>query len=799
LPEFLSPKKLGNIFGQNDCVTEDRNSACCNGIIVTDPEAPVNNEKPPAYKNTFDWRTQKIWVYHPDGGYDDGIGQPIQIDNPFHTNHSYLQHVNIFSQGAEGLDYSPEDGWELLHRNLGHDLSNDNILVDPAAAEDREGPYFILYNKYTGTLRLAASFRTFSLDDKIITTLSFKDTPGLVPTGLFNQYGDLSSTLDKPTAINNISVASQGGQNNNSWFVVDFKMAYDPCGCSNNSELLFEFFTFDQADVDLGGRLIATSVPLDGSGSSPLLNGQDFIAAVNRDDFNVRGGMLTYQNIDDLVNKYDQSSYNLDPLQNLAYSAFGKILELGASAVDDKLNTVINNALTDFIGADVLAEFGEEEKLDIGYGIAGATSKFLMSSLNPKKPKIPNVHFIEGEMLLRGTYSNTTPISIGGINLVAPGSSKSLEPSLEWWKYPLYNEQMGIAAVLEKPKVTGKVRITETPTSTEAGVRTHYYTLKEPLKYALNPASEIDLDKTRIYGAYVVKYVRTDRTGTKHYPDEVVSDFYPISNLDDLYIPIDLPANIGDYYTETYVYLRLMFDNTFQKNNHGKINRSFQIATYDTDHLRTPPATDLSGRINAGDFPDAKRLVDGAVYGTNTTVHALDKLYVKGNIGTSTSLVTASLTASGSVNVRNNAVIGPNVLLEITGVNGFEFDYSIHPQSGDQIKHFCANKYRANTMDPRRKAKNSGVMNGSPTDDTDAKTTSTIFPNPTTGKFYLQTGKDEVVNHLIITNSLGSVVYKRSDIKEAEIMIDLSHQPNGIYFLNVKKNEKTYTEKIVKN
>ena len=80
-------------YGQN-CINNNIDAPCCNGIIRTDPRPQHNsNTERSAFNNNFDWRTYGDFeVYHPDGGYWGGSGQPYSVGNPFFKNLSYLKH-----------------------------------------------------------------------------------------------------------------------------------------------------------------------------------------------------------------------------------------------------------------------------------------------------------------------------------------------------------------------------------------------------------------------------------------------------------------------------------------------------------------------------------------------------------------------------------------------------------------------------------------------------------------------------------------------------------------------------------
>lgn len=124
-------------YSQN-CISDDESQPCCNDIISTDPRFDesgnpyAENEDRPEMINKFNWMNEVIYIYHPSGGYGP-YGQTINVANPFHTyNYDYLSHINYFLQEppftSDMLDFYPEDGWELIHKNNGLKISETDTL-----------------------------------------------------------------------------------------------------------------------------------------------------------------------------------------------------------------------------------------------------------------------------------------------------------------------------------------------------------------------------------------------------------------------------------------------------------------------------------------------------------------------------------------------------------------------------------------------------------------------------------------------------------------------------------------------
>ena len=72
-----------------------------------------------------------------------------------------------------------------------------------------------------------------------------------------------------------------------------------------------------------------------------------------------------------------------------------------------------------------------------------------------------------------------------------------------------------------------------------------------------------------------------------------------------------------------------------------------------------------------------------------------------------------------------------------------------------------------------------------------------ISPNPSEGQFQLKF-KPQGFKKIEIVDVFGNMIYS-SNIKTEIIDVDLSNQPNGIYFMQLKTETSTITKKIIIN
>lgn len=637
---------------EGDCLGDYPTDPCCNGIISTDPRpGQAYNPDNPNFVNKFNWMLDPLSVYHPDGGYNWGLQQPYNLDNPFFTEDSYLKHINAYNfplgqWTADSLDFWPEDGWELIYKNNGYQLDEENLLSENGpAGEDRSGPVIVLYNKYSGTMRVLGYYDEPAYD-KMVTTVKFKEVTdnSLFVSGLFNNFSGVSQALDQKTIVSNASGMVTGAADKG-WFATDINMAYDPCVCHFPSELNFNFTKLNYANVTMEGRLIATNVPLDGSGNTPLLNGQDFLTNVYREGFSVNGGMAVYNNVDALVQKY-KTPPQMSDLAKKGLELLEKVISTGVSAatggVDKWLGaTVFATKLLDKLAPTAIdtAKWYKKakDKLNLGKLAAGALSNFLTSKV-PKQGEhhIPNISFIEGELVLVGKIEDPTDLGVGNINIKVPGSKGSNDPNLKWYHYPMYNEALGLFALLETPDVVldiysydiDSMRIDSVLDYTmdnphykyhEAHSWTCYdkinFQLEDTLKFVFNPAAEVNLEKTNIYVALVADVktsagaptgetflgdlTKIPKTQLSQSGEKYLTDFVPLScihganfssnrsiTFHNSWVAGTMNPCVFEHIDFKDIKLRLMIEYEFKKNKYGKVNQTFQVLTYDIGDLK---------------------------------------------------------------------------------------------------------------------------------------------------------------------------------------------------------------------
>lgn len=785
--------------------------------ISTDPANPVNTERP-ELKNKFNWMDRNWTVYHPDGHYLDGSNNPISIGNPYYKREFYHRHFNLYNyptsltqaQEAAALYFHPSEGWELLYKNNGLD-PNGNKITDPLL--NRIGPYYMFYNRYKGVLRVLASFDGISMADKMQTTLRVKNIQGLNVNAILNYYGASAQPLDQKTDV--LEVAQVSDFASNRGFVsADFQMSYDPCNCNKKSELETTFSLVDSANIKLEGRMVGISTHLDATGKSPLLNRQSFMTDVYKDGFTVKGGSITYHNIDSLVKKYKQ--YMPSPYEAGAIEIFKKALSKGADVLDDKV-----------LGKGVAVLFDSlfkgfpyyEDQSSVGLGIMAAGAKALSAELFPEH-KVPDISFIEAEMALTGTLTDKTALNNGTNTIVVPGSLNS--KTAAWQYYPTYNKPLGLFALLETPKVIRSSTYNYSSVGYNYKKRYLYkYKFVNSLKYTFNPNADINVDKTYIYVALVIS---SKKLLLNSYRNLQLIDFFKASDKEVYitpFVPIEYlqyiipeklyksqqgrnhaPYNVINDSSIIDVKLRIMIEYEFNKNSYGKINKTLQIYNY--------PVTIVDGEDANTSFQDIRTMqmdIKTTSNIGNSSMHELswiawDTIQISHSVQTINPVMAKNIFKANTIILQPGAKINAGTVFK----NGLPFadQQPINQVSSTEVSSFCTNKYQAYLSN--QPALKSGVVQDNEdvssvirnnTEEIDEECRLTIYPNPNRGNFILS-GLCKEKYQLIITDIRGTIVLQKTiDGKSFNNSITLTNVNPGIYMVKIVAGAKVHSQKLI--
>lgn len=158
-------------------------------------------------ESTWNWKDEWYWIHYPDPG-----GGYFQVPSPFYSG----------IPGLENFDYEENDGWLLMARDFGDE-------VTPAT----QIPFFILYNKYRGIMRFFGYLNLPQTYSGGVITLGFTSASR---TKCINGEGIIAPLskhdLDQKNAV---LTRLQNG-----WNYADFHVLYDP-NTANVVEPVFHF------------------------------------------------------------------------------------------------------------------------------------------------------------------------------------------------------------------------------------------------------------------------------------------------------------------------------------------------------------------------------------------------------------------------------------------------------------------------------------------------------------------------------------------------------------------------------
>lgn len=196
---------------------------CVNGT-ETNPNAPTPTGA--GFKtNTFNWQQPSIPVT---GKF---TALPPTLNSPFHSTANYL---SVLQGGYEG-DSKPSDGWQLIKQDFGYAYANGSwqgqTLFGATNANQQSRAYMMLYNKYSGTLRILGVMDRLSLQYQIVVKLRLfpknllkSNHSELEFNALFNRYNKQETALDLTTKVIEVASPAQVPSTGSEFFLCRFSV-----------------------------------------------------------------------------------------------------------------------------------------------------------------------------------------------------------------------------------------------------------------------------------------------------------------------------------------------------------------------------------------------------------------------------------------------------------------------------------------------------------------------------------------------------------------------------------------------
>jgi Secretion system C-terminal sorting domain len=454
-------------------------------------------------------------------------------------NNSNTLKYEFLSRSNIKQDIYPEDGWELLIKDFG----TPNTIVNGVTIQGREqpNPYYLLYNKYTGRMKVFYAVVGTPPANSSYLEISFFTTSK--KRAVFAHVTPIAQTLEEFYPSNNFKIlndyASSSSPTAYYWLVGEVQTAYDPCTCTSNDNYAISvkpvLVTTTQIDAKIEGQIkqpsLASGGKVTGEGDGTTSFGKLLTGAIE-------AGSKSYTNYEGFSK---QATVFLDS-RNKAYKdklvkdwwdntnsgprnpAQNEVEFLEFMKRSDNVKTLS--------GVENLDKYKLLGKIPVGAlkGIASALPYvgtaiglydfFANGGSNTAAQTSPPLVFDVG-LSLTGTM--TSPIPKLPVQLDLPGSQASNNASISTF----YNRTLGVINILKAPDMeffelkVSDVKVQDQEESNqnqcEKGkdefdggfdlAKTQapkQFKLKEDVKYLLNPATNTEVDF--IDACFVVEY-----------------------------------------------------------------------------------------------------------------------------------------------------------------------------------------------------------------------------------------------------------------------------------------------------
>jgi hypothetical protein len=266
---------------------------------------------PRSYTTEWDWRGSAQYTFVTRD--QNNVPVTIYSESPWFSVSQNNSNINSFRL-QNPKDYEPSDGWVLVQREFG-------TIANPV-----NHPYFILYNRHSGILRIfVAVTRVIGSFNSAVITLKYQ--PGVRRTSVleYHTQNSYQNALDQFTNdVAEIRFPNSYSFDIPYWMHADFVMNYDPCTCNSASQLTFDVKLISSASLVFKANGQIQSIDASGKNGSDqrqafLKNAQGLIDAGNSFYKSTESGLNNLQNI------FPNISYAENPWYN-------RVLGIGAAA-----------------------------------------------------------------------------------------------------------------------------------------------------------------------------------------------------------------------------------------------------------------------------------------------------------------------------------------------------------------------------------------------------------------------------------------------------------------------------------
>jgi len=466
----------------------------------------------PDNSSPFDW-TASFWqVYiRPN---NNSPGQLNYLASPYHPITGNTQPNTSHIEANPGLgDYKPSDGWVLIRQEMGLALMESVVY-----------PQFVLYNRFESKLRYFVFLAGITEANDVEVSVNFDSNQAGVThvsaalEHAFTPMDVVESYQDKRIVV---AVPNMGFFTHGVWIMADIPIAYDPCTCQFSSAMRISTRTSSYStfvlNLDGGGDITQViGSPSGGSSSNSVLNaGRRFANVTGGINTGISKGVSAYKTAGELASVAEKLmlAYANKKLNSDLISRLNDIPGISINAV-----TGISSAQANFLSQASNLLPGQADAIQklfpkklpaelvpdwLKNAIPFASSAFALLDFiigggksTPPQPMHFNADFsFKGE----GTFTRSQPQT--SATFYIPGSLIKENITTDQ-RRPVYDKTLGILNVVEQPVMYRSqgpvVPAIPTPEGAPVSVRSAFsLKLASPLRYALNPASGMQLNDIR--------------------------------------------------------------------------------------------------------------------------------------------------------------------------------------------------------------------------------------------------------------------------------------------------------------
>lgn len=487
--------------------------------------------------NFWNWTdfTTNNWVAY----YKNSTGA-TPINPPFKSVPAGIAQSNVdflYPAGlpSDKIDMYPQDGWELIIRNFGINSTNPSDRVS--------NPGFVLYNRFRSMLRffIYASPNPSTNSNSAMMKVTMPSSGTNKIPAYFNNITSIAKALDTITKdIPKTSNPNLYFKWENNWLIIDMPVAYDPCVCTqpydnsqNSHKMQYEYA--EVSSTSTVGNITEKKPTAD-----EIIKNGDYVHYTN--DPNTHPLMAGFGELVSFTNQV----MNAGNAGKKQFDGFSTQFQSAANDAFDFIKPILRD---DNLPKDIVWPQAFKTLFDaVPYaGMAFGLYNFIANGGNRSFDYSKYYAGFATPREYTFTSSATTSLPSTPYNFYTPGSQFDRATANHGEK-PIYDYVLGTFQLLETPELEvcsymdsangglNNPNINQHVADNAFSPRLLQYRLKNPIKYAINPASELVVKSLDV----ALEYKLLRNTGFFRYIDTFQTARSKVVNIGS--------GNIEDFY-----------------------------------------------------------------------------------------------------------------------------------------------------------------------------------------------------------------------------------------------------------